>query len=433
MGSIPTHSRQGRDYVAFFGEARFLARYSLPDMTTTFVGRHYETGALTNVLAAMGAQDPKTGKPFSEALALGASGGIAFGYFVFEYKGHLPHMALLGRNTFSPFERMLDNMAIRREPRETVKADRAEQNLRLELDSGNIPFVWADIYSMPYRGLRREEMWAVNPIPVLGYEGNDFFILDGASVPIRVSGEVLSEARGRIKKDRYRMMTIEPPDESRLAEGIRRGIETCLALFLDKPPAGSANNFGVAGMRHFAKMLVDAKNAKGWTRTFQPGPRLVQALAGRHGQPGVWDWIEGWSTGGGANRRAYAQFLREASAWLAEPQWAVIAERFDETADLWRLLAESAMPDEVEEFKELKALKRRMNEVWFEQGTASNEERAEIRARMADLTEKVGEEGRLDAFAVPIQSRMAEIVDEIVPVEEKALQEMRVLLSAPIK
>src|SRR4051812_16288350 len=102
-------------------------------MKSGFFGRHYETGTIVDALAAMGARDPKTGKAYSEALALGASGGIAFGYFVFEYKGHLPHVALLTRNTFAPFERTLDNLAIKRDARETTDGARAEKNLRAEL------------------------------------------------------------------------------------------------------------------------------------------------------------------------------------------------------------------------------------------------------------------------------------------------------------
>ena len=98
-------------------------------MTSRFTGRHYETCTVVNTLQALGVNDPKTGAPYSEALALGASGGIAFGYFVFEYTGHLPHVAILTRNTFSPFERMLDNLAIRRDSRETTHADKAEENL----------------------------------------------------------------------------------------------------------------------------------------------------------------------------------------------------------------------------------------------------------------------------------------------------------------
>jgi len=392
-----------------------------------FEGRHYETGTVANALAAMGVKDPQTGKPYSEALALGASGGIAFGYFVFEYKGFLPHVALLGRNTFSPFERMLDNLAIRREARETIHADKAEKNLRLELDSGNIPIVWADMFSMPYRGLNPEHMWTMIPMAVVGQEGDDFLVLDGSSRPIRVSAETLSNARARVKKDRFRMTILEAPDSERIGEGLRRGIGTCTALFLDKPPAGSANNFGIAGMRHFSKMLTDGKNSKGWAKTFQPGPRLTQALAGSHGQPGVWDWIERWGTEGSADRATYAQFLREASVWLGIPLNEV-AGSFNRSAAHWSALAEAAMPDIVSEFARLKEIKRALAALWFEDGEDSNQERGALRKEMKELTQAVGAEGRLDPFATEIQANMAAQVDQIAELEGEAFRLLRSLV-----
>ena len=51
-----------------------------------FTGRHWETGSIHNALAVQGIKAPHTGQPYSEALLLGVSGGIAFGYFTFEYK-----------------------------------------------------------------------------------------------------------------------------------------------------------------------------------------------------------------------------------------------------------------------------------------------------------------------------------------------------------
>ena len=58
-----------------------------------FEGRHWETGSICNALALQDVIAPHTGQPFSEALLLGVSGGIAFGYFTFEYTGYLPHLA----------------------------------------------------------------------------------------------------------------------------------------------------------------------------------------------------------------------------------------------------------------------------------------------------------------------------------------------------
>ena len=120
---------------------------------TQFTGRHYETGSIHNALAVQGVKDPHTGKPYSEALLLGISGGIAFGYFTFEYKGYLPHVAMLPRNTFSPFTTMLERLGIAQDIQQTNKADIAEKNLVHVLESGLYPLVWADQFSLSYKDL----------------------------------------------------------------------------------------------------------------------------------------------------------------------------------------------------------------------------------------------------------------------------------------
>lgn len=45
-----------------------------------FTGRHWETGSIHNAFAMQGINAPHTGQPHSEALLLGISGGITFGY-----------------------------------------------------------------------------------------------------------------------------------------------------------------------------------------------------------------------------------------------------------------------------------------------------------------------------------------------------------------
>jgi len=383
-----------------------------------FAGRHYETGTITNALQAAGVVNPSTGTPYSEALILGASGGIAFGSFVFEYKGALPHASLLFRNTFAPFERALDNMAIRREVRETVKEEKGDENLRRALDEGLIPLVWADIFSLPHKGLcNGSGMWMAVPMAVVGLSGGDYLVADRPGLPSRVSVGDLLKARGVVKKDRFRIATFEAPDTSRLGEGLRRGIETSLALYLDKPPAGSANNWGIVGMRHLANLLVDPKNPKGWARQFEPGPRLVQALAGFPGQPGVWDWIETWGFPG-AERGAYAAFLREASSWigvnLSDP-----AAVFEHTASIWTALADTALSDSVPEFVDLKALKVR------NRANPSPEIRDEIIAKIVTARKST----RLAEAAADIRQAMSKQLLEIAALEEGAFLNLRSTLS----
>jgi hypothetical protein len=65
-----------------------------------FDGRHYETGTLHNLLAYQNHPAPHTGKPISEAMLLGISGGIAVGYFTFAYTGNLPHIGTLRTSPF---------------------------------------------------------------------------------------------------------------------------------------------------------------------------------------------------------------------------------------------------------------------------------------------------------------------------------------------
>ena len=57
----------------------------MPTLTdySSFAGRHYETGTIHNFYAARNVQAPHTNQPYSEALLLGISGGITFGYFSF--------------------------------------------------------------------------------------------------------------------------------------------------------------------------------------------------------------------------------------------------------------------------------------------------------------------------------------------------------------
>ena len=88
-----------------------------------FDGRHMDTGPIRNILAYQGLPAPHTGKPISEALLLGVSGGITFGYFTFEYKGYNPHIALLTRNTFDPMESIFERLGIAREVLQTSKPE----------------------------------------------------------------------------------------------------------------------------------------------------------------------------------------------------------------------------------------------------------------------------------------------------------------------
>ena len=72
---------------------------------TQFEGRYWDTAAIRNALDYQGVKAPHTGEPYSEAMLLGISGGVTFGYFTFHYQGYDPQVNLLTRNTFDPMGR----------------------------------------------------------------------------------------------------------------------------------------------------------------------------------------------------------------------------------------------------------------------------------------------------------------------------------------
>ncbi len=374
-------------------------------MNQKFAGRHYETGTIANWLTA-------SGHECSEAMAFGASGGAAFGYFVFEYKGHLPHVALLTRNTFAPFERALDNLGVRRKQMETTNAKKGEENLRRELDFGHPVVIWADAFGASWNLLPQGQMWLMQPMLVVGHEADGFWVVDQSQRAFLVSADELNALRGKVKKDRFRIMVLEGVEPD--AAGVANALETCRALFLDKPPAGSAKNFGLTGMEHFAQMLRDDNTADGWGKKFAGGERFVHAVAGSAGQPGLYDWIARWGTDSAADRRTFAAFLRESG----EGSEAVI-DGFEKSAKLWAGLAEAALPDSVAEFAEIKKLRTQRDKLRWSDPLGSIEERKEIGEQLKDLL-KACESLDLDTHAM--RHAMAERVDEIRAVEGDAIQ-----------
>ena len=283
------------------------------DNFNEFAGRHYETGTLRDALAWEGVRAPHTGEPPSEALLLGISGGIAFGYFTFHYQGYPPHLALLTRNTFDPLTTLLERLAIPRDVRQTASADRGAANLRAALEEGHAAIVMADSFSLPWTLLPPDERnWAMTPLLVHGLDDDHAWIAGPSSQSLVIPAATLAAARGRVKKEKFRVTTLGAPDFSRLESAVEAGLQQCLSLFTEGPPRGSRNNFGLVALERWAELLTNTRNKQSWARYFAPGRDLMMALAGNHTQPGAFGFIELWGFDG-MERAACADFLDEAA------------------------------------------------------------------------------------------------------------------------
>lgn len=353
---------------------------------TQFNGRHWETGSIHNALAAQDIKAPHTGKPYSEALLLGVSGGIAFGYFTFEYKGYLPHVAMLTRNTFNPFSTILERLGIAQDLQQTNKPEIAEKNLQNALDTGLFPILWADQFSLSYNDLQPNEMmWSPLPILAVASDGKTVTIADCSSQPFHVSMDELTKARGRIKDDKYRLMTIEAPPPAKLAAAVHKGICQAISLFTEEPPRGARDNFGFAAYEKFAEMLVNTRNKQSWERFFAPGARMYHALAGSHFQPGLYQWVNTWGSSEGADRGLYADFLEEAAEILKRPALRAAAEKFRESHALWIKFADAALPEDQPLLGESRKLIDRKHKLFVEKGEAAVPEIKKINKRHQEI------------------------------------------------
>ena len=392
-----------------------------------FGGRHWETGSIQNALALQGITAPHTGEPYSEAFLLGVSGGITFGYFTFEYKGYLPHLALLTRNTFDPLQTILERLGIAQDVRQTNKVEIAEKNLRDALESGLYPLVWADQFSLPYNDLGKNDvMWAMFPILAVSIEGDDILVADRSSQPFRLTMEELTKARGRVKDDRYRLITLDAPQPAKLAAVVSKGIYQCIQLFTEKPPKGARHNFGFAAYHRLADMLVNTRNKGSWERFFSTGVRMYHALAGSVGQPGAYSWIQTWGSAPGAERGLYADFIDEAADILKKPGLKDASQQFRGSYALWCEFAQALLPDDIPLLSESKELIQREHDLFVQQGGLALEEIRSIHARRNELLEQAESDFPLSqAEAADFRAHLRDLVLKISEVEQKAVDSMQ--------
>ncbi|MCB9450804.1 MAG: DUF4872 domain-containing protein [Anaerolineaceae bacterium] len=391
-----------------------------------FAGRHWETGSLANALTYAGVNAPHTGQPMSEALLMGIAGGIVFGYFTFDYTGFDPILALLTRNTFDPLTTLLDRLAWPREVRQTTDPELATKNLVNTLENGSPAIVWADTFSLPYNALGREEQyWAMNPIVVYGYEGDTAYIADRSSQPLTVTAAELSQARARVKKDKFRLMVLDSPDMSKLPSAIQKGIWQTISLYTEQPPKGRKENFGSAALQYWARMLTNTRHKQSWTRYFPAGSRLYAGLTSG------FRWIHGWQGAAhGAERGLYADFLEEAAAILNNPVLGTVAEQFRACKMAWDELGRALLPESVSLFKETRELLTRNHDLFNEQGDTSRSERIAIKARLKVLRTAVETDFPLsDAEISDLYTHLADLVLKLHDQESDAIQALQAAMA----
>ena len=348
---------------------------------SAFDGIHWETGSTHNFFKARGFNNPHTGAPYSEPFLLGVSGGIVFGYFSFAYDGWDPILALLSRNTFDPMDKMLSRLGVMQNIKQSTKADKALKNLQEMLDSGTPAVAWIDIFNTSYVGSSEHEgIPGMEPVVVYGWEDGKVHLADRATQGFVISEEEFVAALGRVKKFKHRMATYEAPDESKLASAATAGIWDTINLFTEKPPKGSKNNFGFAAYQNWIKLLTKPKTRLSWEKEFPRGVKLYAGLRDMFTRTSTFGQIQG-----GADRRPYADFLREAASMLNKPALNQVADQFLHSADEWEKLTSIGLSDDVPLLAEARSLLSQKSSILRAGGSDTGETLTNLNNRLKEI------------------------------------------------
>ncbi len=394
-----------------------------------FNGIHWETGTVRNFMAQRGYKAPHTGEPYSEAFLLGVSGGIVFGYFNFLYEGYDPQCNILTRNTFDPLDTMLSRLGIIQDLQHTAKADRAVKLLLDTLEEGQPAILWADYFSLPYNAQPQDEgMWGTFPILVYGYdwETDQVMIADRAQVPLTINTEELAAARGRVKKVKHRLLTLEPPNPDKLASAVHLGIWDTIRLFTEKPPKGSKNNFGLNAYQFWATMLRNPKGRLSWEKQFPAGLPMFAGLTSAYN----FAFLFGKGVEQDGERLMYADFLDEAAILLNSPGLNEAASRFRSAAGAWQQLARMILPGDIPPFGQVRELMWRKHCLFLEQGSAALDKIKSINQDLDDTRQDMIDNFPLSQEQViEHRERIAEAVLTIHDREKEAIDNLQSAIS----
>lgn len=277
-------------------------------------GNDPETSACANAFANRGIVDPTTGLPISEGLVLGVGGGLGAGYILWEFnatKGTDRRVVTLGfRNQWQYpdrwYAKVCQRLGVAVQIHETASAAKARDLLDQALDDGIPSIAFVSVADLPFWHFPAEQSgWWGYPITVYGREGDRYLVDDRNTGRLTISANDLAAARSRIPSYKNRLVVADPAaselDEEHLVAGVRAGLEEQLAHLSEK-----SSSFSLPAFDKWAKMLTDTKNAKSWSKVFDDGVGLVDALVS------IDEQVDDRGLFGGSLRRLYAEFLDHA-------------------------------------------------------------------------------------------------------------------------
>ena len=264
---------------------------------------------------------------------------------------------------------------------ETASINRGYEELKKILLTGNPAIVFTDMALLPYLGLPEAAHFGAHTIVIYGLDEkkDEVFVSDASLQPNIITIEELKEARNSKYKPyppKNKILKITYPKELKdLKEGIIDSIRICCDRMLNPP----IKNMGLAGIQKWAELVPK------WPEQFK-GLHLYGCLLS------TYIFIEESGSDRGAYRKTYAQFLKESSEIIGNPELLDVVKLFEDSALAWTNVGYAGLPDSWPTLKKIRELSKEKNEIFYKQGPKSQEKMPKINEEVKINMHKAAEE-----------------------------------------
>lgn len=338
-------------------------------------GCNAETNSLRNVLARLG---PPGGleTPLSEAMILGIGGGLGGGYIAITHgmTGFMIGARSLWWDGVGFVRQTCAALEVPVRFAETTSAGKAAQQAAEALAAGTLPILWLDQSYLPYSTLGawfHKGGYHVAVLYELDLERDHALLGDVGRQPFTVSAGELAAARKSITNYKHRAALLGPlPRSFDPRRAALDGIAACARDLL----GGQSRSCRLDGFGTWGES-VSGRGKTTWAALFPPGPHLFRALTS------TYRFVEQWG-GEALLRPLYAEFLDEAAQLTKRPALKQVAALYRRCGELWREVAQAALPDSVPALRSRRELLDRGRKALLTRGDAGV---AEIRGTVEQL------------------------------------------------
>ncbi|MCI0683156.1 MAG: BtrH N-terminal domain-containing protein [Gemmataceae bacterium] len=393
-----------------------------PALRWHFPGNVPAATALRVLLAHAGVVDPRTSMPFSEAMVFGIAGGIGVGVCAFRYaKEDFSSFFIAGRHLWVDDAVYLTQAAGRfgltASVQETGGGKTADKQLRAALADGPC-IAWVDMAQLPHRAL--PAMWqggCYHVVTMYKIDGDRAWIGDLTDAPVAIPLGDLAKARGRIKKQKHRLLTVGAGHGTPDLRGlVRDGLAACRDGLTRTPKKGYPNMFSLDAFATWAER-IGAGGEHGWATIFPRGANLWRCLTSMH------QFIDHYGTGGGLCRPLFAEFLEEAGKAGNDPRLRKLAGTYAGIGEAWSALAKAALPDDVPLLRQARACHVRYAELFA--GSGSVDEKRAVWAELDQLAARAQDDFPLsERECADLRQQLQHRVQALVVQEQEAFAEL---------